>query len=89
MQQQINRRLQQEKIKILPYNLAYTKRLVKVKIDRWNFDSQTQWFVKLWLMLLVVDKFLTWDLRKERLQRYKNYASPWFPANFVINEAEN
>ena len=41
VQQQINRRLQQEKIKILPYNLAYTKRLVKVKIDRWNFDSQT------------------------------------------------
>ena len=39
MQQQINRRLQQEKIKILPYNLAYTKRLVKVKTVEFRLSN--------------------------------------------------
>ena len=39
--------------------------------------------------LSVVDKFFMWDLRKARHQRYRNCASPWFPANFVIDEAEN
>ena len=42
MQQQINRRLQKDKIKILAYNLAYSKQLVNVKIDRSNYDPQIQ-----------------------------------------------
>ena len=40
--QQVNRRLLKDKIKMLPYNLAYRKRLVNVKIDRSNFDPQIQ-----------------------------------------------
>ena len=40
-------------------------------------------------VLFVVDKFFTWDLREARHQRYRNCASLWFPANFVIDEAEN
>ena len=39
--------------------------------------------------LFVVEKFFTWNLRKARHQRYRNCASPCFPADFVIDEAEN
>ena len=41
-QPQRNRRFQKGRIKILPYNLAYGKRLVNAKIDRSNFDAQIQ-----------------------------------------------